>query len=330
LSFVPASATSTHTVSSTLSTSSITVITDGTAGSNDCAFFYVDLTDNEGLPRGLYSGESISVTTLTDPDGATATATTVADLTISAVKSTTSEGTFEATDGAGRTTSKQIPDMLAAATSYATGNFSADSSTDATLNNEANRYWFHVAPATASLDAGAYTLRVRVHAIDADRGNERVLIDKTLTINYLSSVAGASSARITVTKVGDLYTDEALSFTSTRQVKAVLDNGTTGGRLVIGQAVTGNLDSQAPTLSAAIYDDGVFKEALSAPADTGVAATDLVATTSTNTGAATYQALRESGNGTYGVTDASIATAASTLTSVSVRLVGSSVTGSVS
>ncbi len=327
MSIVPANATSTHTVSSALSTSSITVITDGTAGSNDGAFFYVDLTDNEGLPRGLYASESISVTTIADPDGAVATGTQLTDLTISAVTNAT--GTFAAVAGdvAGRTGTKQVPDM-AAVGAYDSGNWSSDSSTDATKNNEENRYWFHVAPNSAALDAGAYTLRVRVHALDADT-SQRVLIDKTLTINYLSSVAGASSARITVTKAGDLYKDESLTYTTSQYVKAVLDNGTTGGRLQVGKAVTDTLASTAPTLSAAIYDDGVFKQNLTAPADTGVAATDHVATTSTNTSATTYQTYREAGNGSYGVTG-SITTAASVLTTVEVRLPGSSVSGSVS
>jgi len=310
-SVAPASAA--YTGSMSVSTTSVTVV--GTGTTTNAGYFYVDTFDEAGLASPLTTAESISVTVVARPqyraDGTTAS--TAADLTIGTFTRSTIGANIAAVTGAqaAQTASNQIPNGTALATAFASSNLTA---TSATAGAASNRYYFGVYPtATTAIDSGEFTLRVRL--LDANT----FTTDVTLKVKFVSSAAD-SGAKIAVASAGGLYYGQALTYTTGNYVKATLTDAN-GGRVVLGRSLTGvTYASFAPVLSATTVDaDGVVTSPFSTPADTGVAATDMVASTSTYSGGITNYALSQEGNGVYGINSTSITSAAATTSVIRVR-----------
>jgi hypothetical protein len=315
-SVAPASAVAgTYTGSSTLSTSSLTVVATG-GDTSLIGRFYVDVASGDGtltdsLP-GLYATESIVVTTMTAPTNIVASAPTTGDLTFTALTLATNANTNFGTYGVSSATAFQIPSAGAAA-SYASNNntYSASYTTGAS-----NRYWIGVAGSANSMNAGEYTVRVRV--VNA----QNFLIDKTLKIKFVTSIADAG-ATLTLANTGALYKGETMGFTSTNKVTATLKDAN-GGRVILGKAAASTLNSIAPALTGnTVTSTPTVVDTLSVN-DTGVAGTDHTAPTAAAS-SATLTAFSAAADGVYGVTKSTaIDTAAALDTVVRVRLTGTS------
>jgi len=209
----------TYTSGSTLSTSSLTVVTAGN-GSSYMGKFYVDLTSNgtltDALP-GLYATESITVTTtVAAGTNVTGTAPAVGDLTFQALTATTPSAAT-ATAGAASSSGFQIPNT--AGVTYTSNNNTYSTSY---TSGASNRYWIGVYAGANAIDAGEYTVRVRVV------NSENFLIDKTLKVKFVSSIANAGAV-LTTAATGALYTGETLGHTATQKVTATLKDAN-GGR----------------------------------------------------------------------------------------------------
>jgi hypothetical protein len=320
----------TFTTAASLSTSSMTVVAAST-GASYGGKFYVDLTSNGTLADkypGLFSTESISVT-VTAPTGGT-----VGDIGFQAAALSTNDNTTASAGSAsggftalGATTTGtgtlsgsafQIPNG-AALDAYSSNNWNPDANLETAYEN---RYWISVYPVTTtpmSLDA-SYTVTVRVHTADLA---STVLVN-TLSVKFVTSMA-TSGATVSLTAVGDAYVGEALSVVSGRYVRATVTNGTTGGRVFVGCATaTAITSSCTPALTAQwVPISGTPSTTDSfTVSDNGVPGEDhLAVTNAVRTNNITSTANREYGNGTYGISEASIgqAAAADTVLRVSVN-----------
>jgi len=245
-SVAPASAVAgTYTGSTTLSTSSLTVVA-AASGSSYMGRFYVDVASGNGtltdsLP-GLYATESITVTTTGVAPTTVASAPAASDLTFQAITAGSATVTDQASNmisiGASSNTAFQIPNT-AVYTTYDSNNNSPSASY---TTGAQNRYWIAVQAGANAIDAGEYTVRVRV--INA----ENFLIDKTIKIKFVSSIANAGAV-LTTAVTGSLYVGETLGHTATQKVTATLKDAN-GGRVIMGGAVTATINSLAPALTA--------------------------------------------------------------------------------
>jgi len=337
LSVVPAkAAASTFTASTSISTTSMTVVSTSAAATQG-GKFYLDVFGNDEMTtaatQGLFSGESISVTVTGLPTATYASAATtdiaiqpviLADNTIGGTEATGASA-FTAVGASGSGT-QQIPNATGTVgdtDNYASNNFSASSTY---TTGRMNRYWFHVSPAVdGAIDGGVYTIRVRAHASE---GGTSVLIDKTISVNFVSNIANATGA-LTLTKSGDVYEGEGLSFKTGQYIQATLTNGTAGGRLVTGSAAANGLDYVDPALNANFMTTSTTAGQALVAYDNGVAGEDHIAD-------ATYPyfvANAKTGDGVYGITTiASSGSAAADVTedasaekTVRVRITGTSV-----
>jgi trimeric autotransporter adhesin len=307
-SVAPASA---YAGSMSVSTTSLTVVQGaGNATTGNAGFFYVDIFDQAGDAAALMTSESITVSVVGKPaKQANGTSdTTLADLTIGTAVRGSIGAVFAAVTGAqaAQTTSNQIPNGSALATAFASSNLT---SVSATVGATSNRYYFGVYPTNSNaLDAGEYTLRVRL--FDANS----FTTDTTLKVKFVASAAD-SGAKIAVTTTGTFNKGGAIAYTAAQNIKATLTDAN-GGRLVTGTTMTGDINTTTPVLSANIVDAlGVVKDALT-PSDEGIAGADMVASTSTLSGGITNYALSQEANGVYGLTAASIASAAAAVDNV--------------
>jgi len=313
LATVPASAatvSNAFTSGSTLSTSSLTVV--GTSGSSSfMGKFYVDVTSNQTLTDkevGLFSDESITVVTTAAPAGVSGADTS--DLTFQAL---TASAPGSATAAVGNASSGasglQIPN---AAGTYASDNWTYSS----TLGSDNdNRYWFGVYGNSDSLDAGEYTVRVRV--VNGDN-NGAFFIDKTLKVKFVS-VIGNAGAAITLATSGPFYVGQTIGFTASDYITATVADAN-GGRVQLGKSATDTLTSANPVLNAyTVTSAGVVTDTLTAT-DSGVDGVDHAAPSA----GATQVAKASGANGVYGITG-TIAAAASVTTVVRVRITSTSV-----
>jgi hypothetical protein len=297
----PSQAAATYTASATLSTTSLTVV--GTGTTSNAGLFYVDTTDDAGDAAGLFATtESISVSVVAKPTRADGTTTALTNLTIGFAKRGSIGAVYTAVTGAqaAATQSNQIPSGSAVATAFASSNLTSVSTT---VGATSSRYYFGVYPTdTTALDAGEYTLRVRLTDANA------FVTDQTLKVKFVSSSAD-SGAVITVASTGTFNTGGAIVHTAAQKVTATLKDAN-GGRVQLGIALTGDINSSTPALTGAIVNvDGVIKDSLTG-SDAGVAGSDMVASTSTFTEGVTNYALGQENNGTYGFTLATITAAA--------------------
>jgi hypothetical protein len=316
----------------TLGTSALTVVgTTETAGSSTAyGFFYVDstnLTGTTSTAAPLESGESIKVTVTAAP---TNQATT--DLKITSV---TNAATGTTTAFADSSISGDGDSDMTVAASDSKENPNSSFSTTAASNNESNRYWFAISTDTATaIGAGKYTLRIRLTNANSE------VKDYTMTVKFVAAIADAGAV-LTLAKNGSITTGVAYAYTANTSVTATLRDAD-GGRIQMGQALTGNRTGWAPTLNAnMIAADGTVGESLTI-VDTGVTARDYVncgtggaaACGTTPAGASAIaqtlsQAILAAGDGVYGVYDAGIAASAESLASVRIRVTNSAVSSSI-
>jgi len=298
--------------SMSISTTSLTVVGSGTTDANS-GKFYVDLTSTGTLADkypGLRDDESLTVTVTGVPTATTAGAA-ASDLNIQPIRlsSNTADSGFTNVGNASSSGYVRIPDG-ALYDSYDSNNWTPDAND---TSGYENRYWFAVYPASGkAVDYGTYTIRVRLFNGDS---NGVQLIDQTISVTFVSSIANAG-ATLSLSKSGDIYNGEGLSYATGRYVKATLAGATAGSRVVMGtdheaalsgQAVdlNSNFVNAAGTVGSALYeyDNGVAGEDHIAPSNASI---------STNS---TYTALRSIADGVYGIT--SIATTGATATDIS-------------
>jgi hypothetical protein len=96
-------------------------------------------------------------------------------------------------------------------------------------------YWLAVKPSASgkAIDKGVYTIRLRL--TDANG----FITSTNVAVNFVASAAD-SGAAITVTPTGTFRTGETVTMDADRSWKATLTNGTTGGRVQVGQATLAN------------------------------------------------------------------------------------------
>jgi hypothetical protein len=299
------------TSASALSTSSLTVVGNGN-GSSLMGKFYVDVTANGTLTDsrvGLFSDESITVVTTAAPAGVSGADT--GDLTFQAL---TASDPGSATAAVGNASSGasglQIPNA-GAITAYDSDNWTYSS----TLGSDTdNRYWFGVYGNSDSLDAGEYTVRVRV--INGDNTGA-FFIDKTLKVKFVSSI-GNAGATISLAASGPFYVGQTIGYTASDYITATLADANSG-RVQLGTSATATLVAANPALSArTVTSAGVVTDTLTAT-DSGVDNVDHAAPAS----GATQVAKAKGADGVYGITG-TINAAASVTTVVRVRLTDSS------
>jgi hypothetical protein len=298
-----------YTSGSTLSTSSLTVVA-ASASNTLMGKFYVDVTANGTLvdsTPGLFSDESITVTTTAAPS---TTSVTTSDLTFIALGT---EGTA-AVGNADTSGSLQIPNV-GAITTYDSNNntYSASYATGAP-----NRYWFGVYPNQArAIDGGEFTVRVRV--VNGDNTG-RFFIDKTLKVKFVS-VIGNAGATIAIAQSGSFYKDQVLGYTANDYISATIADANSG-RVQLGTAATDSLASAAPALNArTVTSAGVVTDSMTI-SDTGTTNVDHVAPTATASYAVGV-ARQKAGDGVYGITG-TITAAASVTTVIRVRITDTS------
>jgi len=246
LSTVPAKAAD-YTNGITLGWSALTVVGSSSAASNG-GFFYVDTTvydesEDTSIAAGLQSDETLTVSVIAAPN----TSTAVTNLDITYVTKVTGAATAVTAAFADGSVAGD-EDESVSVTSAATASNNTSFSTTAALNNEANRYWFHVTDGgtAAAIGAGKYTLRVRLQ--NANGG----VIDKTLTVKFVETIADADAV-LTLAKTGVIRTGQAYDYTNNTSVRATLRDGD-GGRIQLGQARTGTTQLWDPALTAKLVN----------------------------------------------------------------------------
>jgi len=304
----------------TLGYSSLTVIdTSNTGTASKAGFFYVDVSDDAGDAAALGSGESITATVTgvpTDPAGRTIS---TGDLTLQAVSMSTAKAAT--VRGAAAATTQQIPNGTGTLASFASNNEAY--STTLTSGTD-NRYWWAVYPTdTKAINAGTYTITVRLISSTAGSAATQFIVAKTLSVKFVSN-AEDSGAVITVAKTGEVTTGQALNHVTNQNVTATLRDAN-GGRVQLAAAASGG-SVTAPSLTAQILTSaGAVAETLTSVTDNGTAGTDHIA--STTAAQATQQTRSNLLDGVYGVKDDSIGSSASLTTTLQVRLTGTSKVG---
>jgi len=344
MSVAPAQASNSYSSNITLSTTSLTVVGTSATSAN-AGWFYVDLTTTDTTtatapaPAALRADESITAWISSYP----AAGFTPGNVSLVAGQ-LSAQNTFEATlapvgTAQAATTSSsgafQIPNTAPAA-SFSSSNWSH--STTAASNNERNRYWFAVYPSANSgvnvINGGEFTITVRLNNVTtAGRGT----VDKTIKVKFVSDIADAG-AKLTVTQTGNITNGAAYAYTANTSTVVTLKDAN-DGRVVNGTSAVGTILPSAwtPAITANIIGStGIVGESLTV-ADDGVTGRDFVAATSTITDItpgstmverATSEKLLARGNGTYGVYDDSISTAAAATNTLRVALTGTGVTAS--
>jgi trimeric autotransporter adhesin len=334
MSVAPAQATNNFSSNITLSTTSLTVV--GTGTTTNAGYFFADVTTADTTTAtaptqvGLQANESMTVFVSAFPTGKNA-----GDITFrAATLADTVDSTHYTPRGATEATLR-IPNSNLAAAGFRSGN-QAWSATAAS-NNALNRYWVSAIPGAAALDAGEYTVTVRLNNISSAG---RAIVDRTFKIKFVSNIADAGAVLV-ATQTGNIISgaDVPYLFTANSNTSVTLRDAN-GGRVVNGINSAGNVDpaTMAPALNANIISStGIVGEVLT-PADTGVAGRDYVAATSTivepaesgNITRTVSEQLRNRANGTYGVVDTvGISTAASLTNTLRVRLTDASASSSV-
>ena len=290
-SVAPANATFSASVS--VSTTSLTCVGGVTTTSGYC---YVALTVTDGAAKenDLFDNETITVSVVGVPTSVDSTYTLAArgdDINFVSAKRTALTA-FADDSSANGAEADGSYDITNAATESASGAAAAGVTASGT-------YWLAMRPKTAAVDKGTYTVRIRL------TDSTGFISQQNISVRFVTSAAD-SAATITLSKAGDLYAGSALTYTTDNNVKAVLATAD-GGTIQVGSGLsTGPV---APTLSAAVVDeDGAVLQTLDNVYDTGVAARDHVAPTTTPE----LTAWTSYVNGTYGVYDASIDSASIT------------------
>ena len=286
-SVAPASAAASYTASVSLSTTSLTCV-GGVASTSGYCYIALKTTDDAGMENDLFANETITATVIGVPTSVDSTYTLAnnKDDIFFAAATRSALSTFAADTTANGAAASGSYNITTAATESASSAAAADVTA-------AGVYWLGIRPDTGAVDKGTYTVRIRL--TDATG----FISQQNVSVRFVTSAAD-SGATITLSKAGDLYAGSALTYTTNNYVKAVLATAD-GGKIQVGSALsTGPV---APTLSGAIVDeDGAVLQTLDNVYDTGVAAQDHVAPT-TSPALTAWDAYV---NGSYGVYDASI------------------------
>jgi hypothetical protein len=319
LSIVPAKAAATYTASATPNTTSLTVIASA-ANTSNSGWFYVDTVNDAGDNDELFASESITVSVIAKPTRADGTTTALTNVGIGvATRATSVGGSFAAVSGAEAAAAQtyQIPNGSAEITLFD----SKRNNTTSTASDTNGRYYFFAYPAAAAaLDGGEYTLRVRLTDANA------FVSDTTLKVKFVTSNAD-SGAAFTIAKTGTFNKGQVIGFTSGQSITATLKDAN-GGRILVGTAMTADINTTIPTISCALVDEDGTVESLTS-ADDGVDGSDMVASTSTTAQVVTDTALAAEANGVYGCTDASISTVASVDNVIRARFGSTSTTAAI-
>jgi hypothetical protein len=181
-------------------------------------------------------------------------------------------------------------------------------------------YWLAVKPSGASkaIDKGVYTIRLRL--TDANG----FITSTNVSVNFVTSAAD-SGAAIAVTATGSFRSGESVTMDANRSWTAALTNGTTGGRVQLGQ---GTLTSgpSLPVLKAQSWADATsaIKDDFAEfqVTDTGTQVTDTTVNGDFYSATADDSATAWSSyaNGVYGITGNVGSSFAITSTSVSPKL----------
>jgi hypothetical protein len=317
----------------TLGWSAMTVVgTTETAGASTAhGFFYVDTTNLTGTTSTaapLEPSETIQATVTAAPTGQATTDLKITSVTnAAAAVDTAFADSSIAGDGDSDATVTAANDKDSPNSSF---------STTLASNNESNRYWFAVSTDTASaIGAGKYTIRMRLTNVNTAGAEVK---DYTLTVKFVASIADAGAV-LTLSKTGSITTGANLVTTANTAVYATLRDAD-GGRIQMGQAITGNRTAWDPALNANMMASTTVGEALTVT-DNGVTAQDYVncgtggaadcgATPSGGIAQTLSQAILAAGDGVYGVYLASaIAATASSTAAVRVRVTSTSVSSSI-
>jgi len=308
LATVPAKA---YAATATLGYSSLTVV-GCTAANTAGGRFYVDITDDAGIASPLVGNESITVAVIAKPTSVTNTATILTDLAFHSV-TVGDKASAAVAVGAAGIGSLSIPNGAGTVSTHASNNqtYTATQTTGAS-----SRYYFAVYPNTTNAcDQGAYTVRVRV------QDSTGFITDRNISVKFVTSAAD-SGAVFTIASTGDLRTSQPLPHTTANKVTVTLRDAA-AGRVQVAHAHTAVVSATVPDIAVALVNAADSVEALS-DADTGVAATDHVA--STTAASALLQLQNQAGDGVYGVTSASISSLVATTTVLRARYGSTSTT----
>jgi hypothetical protein len=182
-----------------------------------------------------------------------------------------------------------------------------------------NTYSLAMYPASAAVDMGYYTVRIRL------TDSTGFITDQTIKVQFVTSAASAGAV-ITPAVTGAIYKGSAIGHTTDNKITATLRDAN-GGLIQVAHPTPGAYKVGAPVLSAALVDkDGAVLEALDQVDDNGTAGRDHVA----GTGTLAQDAKRKTLDGVYGITtSAALTSDLSTTNLVRVRYGNVSATAAV-
>jgi hypothetical protein len=292
---------------------SMSTIPSLTVVGSNWGFIPVTLTaDGTNGNQALTTGESLTATVIAQPT-AIDSSTAAADLTFTIAKRTAVSTWVDAAN------------IAYTATTGTAGSFWVAAGGDqGSISNPARptrlgTYWLAVKPASGkAIDKGVYTVRVRL--TDANG----FITSTNVSVNFVTSAAD-SGASITVAATGNFRNGESVTMDADRSWTATLTNGTSGGRVQLGQSAITSGPGQ-PVLKAqtwagatsAIVDD--FSEFQ--VTDSGTQVTDTTVNGDFYSATATDSATAWSSyaNGVYGITGNVGSALGITTTSVSPKL----------
>jgi hypothetical protein len=310
VSALSANATATYTAGLTFSTSSLTVVGGGTDNTNS-GIIKVAATNDAGDAHALYNGETITVQVVAVPTTVDSTynlAANKGDINYAGVTTTSdaneAAGTYTNTNGTTAVTNGGAMAITNAQTA-----FSNHAAVDGSTANVNSVYGIAFYPDSAAVDHGYYTIRIRLTDVNG------LSTDKLVKVAFVTSAAD-SGAVITNTVSGNMIASSAIAYTSTQKITTTLRDAN-GGLIQKAAASATAYKIGAPAITAQIISStNAVLDTLSAK-DTGVAAEDHVASTTSSIEA--ENVVLNALNGNYGVTSSgNIAATASLTTSLRV------------
>jgi hypothetical protein len=225
---------STFTSSLSLSHTSATVV-GATAANTSSAIFQMTAIGNNGQSAQLFNtngGETITATVTGLPAASTGNATpAAADLLITPVKGDFAAGFTSAASGL--TTAANGAGVISSATADVGSPDNARIAAGAQPTRPNSVYYFAVSPAaSAAVDAGIYTVRIRL------TDNTGFSTSYSVAVNFVTSAAD-SGAVIVPTVTGRYVEGESsITYTTARNMSATIRNAAGGRLFVAGTAFT--------------------------------------------------------------------------------------------
>ena len=316
---------STFTSSLSLNTTSITSVgaldTTGSAEKYNAAVFKITANGNGGSSAELFADESITASVSAVPTSVFSTYTmgaNSADLELSFVSGTGYGAAFTTTGTVADGTTVKTALVDTSATSSVDQARLVGGGALATTNGV---YFLAVTPGngkTAAMDSGYYTIRIRL------QDTSGFITNYSVKVQFVTSAAD-SGAVIVPTITGTVFAGDAITYTTTKNMKATLRDANNGLIQGVGSAA---YTPTIPTVTADIMNltTGLAKGTTNTAtiADSGADAVDHVAITTDGT--VSVAATRETanvinlkGDGTYGITTGVLTAAAADGDSLRVR-----------